>query len=45
MSSPPDPVVHPGAHMAYDVAAQVQVFFGGELAGGESSYANTVECW
>jgi hypothetical protein len=44
-SSPPDPVVHSGAHMAYDPAAQVQVFFGGELAGGESSYANTVECW
>ncbi len=43
--SPPDPVVHPGAHMAYDAAAQVMVFFGGEIADGESSYANTVECW
>jgi hypothetical protein len=43
--SPPDPVVHPGAHMAYDPVAQAQVFFGGEAAGGESSYGNTVECW
>jgi Galactose oxidase, central domain len=42
--SPPDPVVHPGALMTYDLAARVQVFFGGELAGGEFSYANTVEC-
>jgi hypothetical protein len=42
--SPPDPVVHEGARMAYDPVAQVLVSFGGELAGGESSYANTVEC-
>jgi len=42
--SPPDPVVHPGARMAYDPVANVQVFFGGEASGGEFSYANTVEC-
>ena len=42
--SPPDPVVREGARMAYDPVAQVMVSFGGELAGGESSYGNTVEC-
>jgi len=42
--SPPDPVVHPGARMAYDPVANVQVFFGGETSGGGNSYANTVEC-
>ena len=44
-NSPPDPVAHPGARMAFDPIFGVQVFFGGEAAGGESSYANTVECW
>jgi hypothetical protein len=43
-SSPPDPVVHPGARMAYDPVGLVQVFFGGEAAGGASAYGNTVEC-
>jgi hypothetical protein len=43
-NSLPDPVVHEGAQMAYDPVGQVQVFFGGEAAGGESSYGNTVEC-
>jgi hypothetical protein len=42
--SPPDPVVHPGARMAFDPVAGVQVFFGGEASEGEASYANTVEC-
>jgi hypothetical protein len=44
VSSPPDPVVHPGARMAYDPVAHVQVFFGGEADQGASSYGNTVEC-
>jgi hypothetical protein len=43
--SPPDPVVHPGARMAFDPASGVQVHFGGEAAQGTSSYGNTVECW
>ena len=43
--SPPDPVVHPGARMAFDPVAGVQVSFGGEAEQGASSYANTVECW
>jgi hypothetical protein len=43
-SSPPDPVAHPGAMMAYDLAAHAQVFFGGEANQGETSYGNTVEC-
>jgi hypothetical protein len=38
-----DSVVHAGAKMAYDPAAGVQVFFGGETSGGEA-YGNTVEC-
>jgi len=42
--SPPDPVVHRGARMAYDPAARVQVFFGGEDADGTAAYGNTVEC-
>ena len=43
VSSPPEPIVHGGARMAYDLAAGVQVFFGGR-AGNGSSYGNTVEC-
>jgi hypothetical protein len=42
-SSPPDPVVHAGAQMAYDPVAGVQVFFGG--LENMVFYANTVECW
>jgi len=42
--SPPDPVVHPGAMMARDAVGGVQVFFGGEASGGQTSYGNTVEC-
>ena len=37
-----DPIVHPAAHMAYDAAAGVQVFFGGRE--GLLNYGNTVEC-
>jgi hypothetical protein len=44
-NSPPDPVVHPGARMAFDPVFGVQLFFGGEAEEGASSYANTVECW
>jgi hypothetical protein len=42
--SPPDPVVHAGARMAFDPVAGVQVFFGGEGPNGEYAYDNTVEC-
>jgi len=43
--SPPDSVVHPGARMAYDPVAKVQVFFGGEDEVNYSlAYGNTVEC-
>jgi hypothetical protein len=42
--SPPDPVVHPGAVMAHDAVAGVQVFFGGETANSPTTYRNTVEC-
>jgi hypothetical protein len=43
-SSPPDPVVHTGAMMAYDSVAKVQVRFGGETPDVMSAYGNTVEC-
>jgi hypothetical protein len=43
--SPPDPVVHPGAMMAFDAVAGVQVFFGGEDPDDVLlAYGNTVEC-
>ena len=37
-SSPPDPVVHQGAMMAFDAVAGVQVFFGGEDPDDGSSH-------
>jgi len=43
--SPPDPVVHQGAMMAFDAVAGVQVFFGGEDPDDVFlAYGNTVEC-
>jgi hypothetical protein len=30
--------------MARDAVGGVQVFFGGEASGGQTSYGNTVEC-
>ncbi len=41
-SSPPDATIYPGAQMAFDAAAGVQVFFGGDV--GITSMGNTVEC-
>jgi hypothetical protein len=41
--SPPDPIVHAGARMAFDPVDGVQVFFGGR--GYRTTYGNTVECW
>lgn len=46
-SIPPDPVVYPGARMAFDASSGAQVFFGGveNVAGiGVVAYGNTVEC-
>ena len=43
-ASPPDPIVHPGARMAFDPVTGVQVFFGGEGPNGDYAYDNTVEC-
>ena len=43
-SSPPDPVVHAGARMAFDVVAGVQVFFGGTSSSPLTTHGNTVEC-
>ena len=42
--SPPDPVVHTGARMAFDPVAGVQVFFGGSSSNPFTVYGNTVEC-
>lgn len=46
VSSPPDPVVHRGARMAFDPVdgVGVQVFFGGTSANPYTTYGNTVEC-
>jgi hypothetical protein len=44
VSSPPDPVVHAGARMAFDPVAGVQVFFGGSSSNPNTVYGNTVEC-
>jgi len=44
-TSPPDPVVHSGARMAFDAANGVQVFFGGTSSNPFTTYGNTVECW
>jgi len=44
VSSPPDPVVHAGARMAFDPVAGVQVFFGGKSSNPNTVYGNTVEC-
>jgi len=44
-SSPPDPVVHAGAQMAFDPVMGVQVFFGGSSQKPFTVHANTVECW
>jgi len=44
-TSPPDPVVHSGARMAFDAANSVQVFFGGTSSNPFTTYGNTVECW
>jgi hypothetical protein len=44
-SSPPDPVVHAGAPMAFDSVAGVQVFFGGLDPYTDTWTGNTVECW
>jgi hypothetical protein len=46
-SIPPDPVVYPGARMAFDASSGAQVFFGGveNIADmGAVAYGNTVEC-
>ena len=43
-SSPPDPVVHRGARMAFDPVAGVQVFFGGTSSNPLTVHGNTVEC-
>jgi hypothetical protein len=43
-SSPPDPVVHAGARMAFDPVAGVQVFFGGTSSNPFTTHGNTVEC-
>jgi len=42
--SPPDPIVHPGARMAFDPVTGTRVFFGGESLNGTAAYGNTVEC-
>jgi hypothetical protein len=45
--SPPDPVVHPEARMAFDVPTGVQVSFGGVVNvvdTGATAFGNTVEC-
>lgn len=43
--SPPDPIVHQGAMMAFEAVERVQVFFGGEdPADVFLAYGNTVEC-
>ena len=44
-SSPPDPVVHRGARMAFDPVNGVQVFFGGTSVNPLTTHGNTVECW
>jgi len=43
-SSPPDPVVHSGAQMAFDPVAGVQVYFGGISPSTSTVHGNTVEC-
>lgn len=45
-TSPPDPVVHSGARMAFDPVAGVgvQVFFGGTSTNPYTTHYNTVEC-
>ncbi len=43
-SSPPDPVVHAGARMAFDAVDGVQVFFGGTSTNPFTTHDNTVEC-
>jgi hypothetical protein len=43
-SSPPDPVVHAGAQMAFDAVDGVQVFFGGTSTNPFTTHDNTVEC-
>lgn len=42
--SPPDPVVHAGARMAFDPVAGAQVFFGGTSSNPLTVHGNTVEC-
>jgi len=44
--SPQDPVVHPGARMAFDIPSGVQVFYGGveNVDGSVFAYGNTVQC-
>jgi hypothetical protein len=42
--SPPDPVVHKGARMAFDPVAGTQVFFGGTSSSPFTVHDNTVEC-
>ncbi len=41
-----DPVIHPGAKMAYDAAMATRVYFGGEqnTVNGGVRFGNTVEC-
>lgn len=43
-ASPPDPVVHSGARMAFDPVDGVQVFFGGTSSNPFTVHDNTVEC-
>jgi len=43
-SSPPDPVVHTGAQMAFDPVVGVQVYFGGTSSNPFTVHGNTVEC-
>ena len=42
-----DVEIHPGARMAYDVAAKARVYFGGEVNtdAGAVRFGNTVECY
>lgn len=42
--SPPDPVVHAGARMAFVPIPGVQVFFGGTSTNPVTVHGNTVEC-
>jgi hypothetical protein len=43
-SSPPDPVVHAGAQMAFDPVAGMHMFFGGTSSNPFTTHGNTVEC-